>query len=189
MPSIVSGLTNPVLEYDHQDGADVIDWFVYRGTLLPELYGKYVFADHQGPRDTAEPIPNVARIFYGDLTTGNIFQFNVSGLGSALPTRIFSIGQDSFGELYVLELNGVFAIGPVSPGDSNHDDVVDTADYVVWRETLGDTANYNLWRSNYGNTYSAASGQALIPEPASLGLLACFAAGSVGSRWRRRIPR
>ena len=33
------------LQYDHQDGISITGGFVYRGTAIPELVGKYVFGD------------------------------------------------------------------------------------------------------------------------------------------------
>jgi hypothetical protein len=80
-------------------------------------------------------------------------------------------------------------------GDYNGDTVVDAADYVLWRKTVGsdyylnnsgdesddsaavvDTADYNLWRSRFGQTPDGASALAsssntTVPEPASLMLL------------------
>ena len=67
------------------------------------------------------------------------------------------------------------------PGDYNHDDRVDAADYVVWRKTLGSTtalaadgsgnqqvdqADFDVWRHNFG-TSIAGSGLAIsaVPEP------------------------
>src|SRR5262245_24868577 len=53
-------------------------------------------------------------------------------------------------------------------GDFNSNDMVDAADYVVWRKTLGSTTqidadangngivdpvDYQLWRQNFGKTY------------------------------------
>jgi hypothetical protein len=46
----------PVAEYSHRDGDAVSSGFVYRGSLLPELYGKYVFGDI-----------STGRLFYADL--------------------------------------------------------------------------------------------------------------------------
>ncbi|MDG2375943.1 MAG: PQQ-dependent sugar dehydrogenase, partial [Woeseiaceae bacterium] len=40
-----TGLTDPVDEYSHDDGCAVIGGHVYRGSLLPSLTGKYIFAD------------------------------------------------------------------------------------------------------------------------------------------------
>lgn len=88
-------------------------------------------------------------------------------------------------------------------GDYNSNDVVDAADYVIWRKTLGSTtdlrangdnsassantidgADYAAWRGNFGSTAAGAGvGTAAVPEPISLGLLA---AGSLGVLLMRR---
>ncbi len=92
-------------------------------------------------------------------------------------------------------------------GDYNGDNVVDAADYVVWRKTLNQTvpngtradgdgngviqqADYTVWRANFGNT--AGSGAGLngiraVPEPGMLGLLASLAL--VVSGCHRRCTR
>ena len=50
-PGIPAGLIDPIsgtlgtLEYDHSDGISITGGFVYRGTAIPELFGKYVFGD------------------------------------------------------------------------------------------------------------------------------------------------
>ncbi|HYG22016.1 MAG TPA: PQQ-dependent sugar dehydrogenase [Verrucomicrobiae bacterium] len=46
----------PVAAYSHRDGDAISSGFVYRGMLMPELYGKYIFGDI-----------TTARIFYCDL--------------------------------------------------------------------------------------------------------------------------
>lgn len=77
--------------------------------------------------------------------------------------------------------------------DYNQNGIVDGADYVVWRNTLGqsvpngtgadgsnngmiDDADYTFWRSRFGLPMGAGSGGSLstgaIPEPTSLFLLA-----------------
>jgi autotransporter-associated beta strand protein len=70
------------------------------------------------------------------------------------------------------------------PGDFNQDDVVDAADYVLWRKDPTNPANgyisdpsdgYNLWRANFGNppgSGSSLNGSGAVPEPASIGLVA-----------------
>jgi hypothetical protein len=81
------------------------------------------------------------------------------------------------------------------PGDFNYDHVVDAADYVIWRKSVGQTgdvaadanednivngADYMLWRSNFGRTEpSNGSGafSASLPEPSTLTLLALTACG------------
>jgi hypothetical protein len=65
------------------------------------------------------------------------------------------------------------------PGDFNHDDRVDAADYVVWRESIGAAPEYALWRGNFGAvvagsasasslTNLASDAAAIVPEPATL---------------------
>lgn len=79
------------------------------------------------------------------------------------------------------------------PGDYNDDDVVDAADYTVWRDNLGsnfdlngngdeagaslglvDDADFEFWKLNFGDTAGAGSGSAgavdglnAVPEPTS----------------------
>mgnify|MGYP006201951823 CR=1 FL=1 len=76
------------------------------------------------------------------------------------------------------------------PGDFNHDDVVDAADYVVWRKTGGTPQQYGEWRANFGR--SAAAGASTIspsvpavPEPSALALMAAGGALLL-AQWRRR---
>jgi hypothetical protein len=47
----------PVAQYSHEDGDAVSSGFVYRGSLMPELDGKYIFGDI-----------TTARLFFADLT-------------------------------------------------------------------------------------------------------------------------
>jgi hypothetical protein len=88
-------------------------------------------------------------------------------------------------------------------GDHNLDGVVDAADYVFWRDTLGDTPNYNLWKENFGATggvptgpgtltrgyvsyVTSFSGSATIPEPSSVVLVGIGLAGIAAVGLRRR---
>jgi len=79
----------------------------------------------------------------------------------------------------------------VTTGDYNGDHIVDAADYVVWRKTLGQsvpngtgadgvpdgtitTADYTFWASHLGNAAPGAGGgaglAAAVPEPTACGL-------------------
>jgi hypothetical protein len=71
-------------------------------------------------------------------------------------------------------------------GDYNHNNVVDAADYVVWRKTDGTQQGYNTWRTNFGRTSgggTAIGSNSTVPEPLSGSSL--IIAVAVGATWTR----
>lgn len=159
-PSIVlaDGTTHtpPVFQYGRGDGETVVGGFVYRGAALPELVGKYIFADF-GRQVAPGQVPTPARLFAGDLTTGQIEELGISALGEQLLESgsgivksrqfILSIGQDRNGELYlVVGDDPQFSNTAVEPdgrilklvaapeiGDLNLDGQVDRDDWPIFR--------------------------------------------------------
>jgi glucose/arabinose dehydrogenase len=110
-PGSPPGLIDPIsvgsnyLQYDHQDGISITGGFVYRGTGIPELYGKYVFGDLA--LRTA-PTRADGRLFYADLTTGLIKEFLLPQFATGvLPNglTVHGFGQDGNGELYAMVTN------------------------------------------------------------------------------------
>src|SRR4029078_4589344 len=77
-PGNPAGLIDPIsgplgtLEYDHTDGISITGGFVYRGTKIPQLVGKYVFGDLAL---RTQPQRADGRLFYADLTSGEIKEF------------------------------------------------------------------------------------------------------------------
>jgi hypothetical protein len=73
----------------------------------------------------------------------------------------------------------------VIPGDFNHDDVVNAADYVVWRKIdSGNSQGYTDWRENFGDGLGASGGsqsasppEAGAPESSTLMMLIVAAVG------------
>jgi glucose/arabinose dehydrogenase len=95
-PGSPAGLIDPVLEYDHNAGTAVVGGFVYHGSLLPQLDGKYVFGDFSNGAFTA---PGNGRLFYADLTTGKINEFQMQ---APLGLWLKGFGQQADGEIDVL---------------------------------------------------------------------------------------
>ena len=110
-PGSPAGLIDPIsgplgtLEYDHTQGISITGGFVYRGSDIPQLYGKYVFGD-LALRGT--PTRADGRLFYADLVTGEIKEFLLPQFaGGQLPNglTVHGFGEDASGELYALVTN------------------------------------------------------------------------------------
>lgn len=128
----------PLFEYDRDEGRTVVGGFVYRGSAIPELRGKYVFAEFGQLLDSA-------RLFYGIVdgndpdvpagfaAVGDFFEFDLSlsqaefpidvnrdfipdRFDSPLPDRLFSIGVDEFGELFLVAGQDPRGGAPSVPG-------------------------------------------------------------------------
>ena len=75
------------------------------------------------------------------------------------------------------------------PGDFNHDDKVDAADYVMWRHSNYDAEQYALWRGAFGEVFpfqgnlTGASGTN-IPEPVEYTFTIIALACRI--KWRQR---
>jgi glucose/arabinose dehydrogenase len=110
-PGSPGGLIDPIsgplgtLEYDHGDGIAITGGFVYRGSAIPELYGKYIFGD-LALRNLPPRVDG--RLFYADLQLGTIHEFLLPQfLGGVLPNglTVHGFGEDGYGELYAMVTN------------------------------------------------------------------------------------
>ena len=106
-----SPLTDPIhgpqgyLEYDHGDGISITGGFVYRGTGIPELVGKYVFGD-LALRNNPPRVDG--RLFYADLEQGTINEFLLPQFANdKIPNglTVHGFGEDANGELYAMVTN------------------------------------------------------------------------------------
>ena len=113
-PGSPLGLTDPIsgsggtLEYDHQDGISITGGFVYRGSAIPQLDGKYVFGDLALHASAGGQPRADGRLFYANLDTGVINEFLLPEFaGGILPNglTVHGFGEDAAGELYVLVTN------------------------------------------------------------------------------------
>ena len=112
-PGVPAGMIDPIsgtlgtLQYDHGDGISITGGFVYRGSAIPELFGKYVFGD-LAIRNQQGVGRVDGRLFYADLVTGQLFEFKIPQFaGDQLPNQVtvHGFGQDGHGELFALVTN------------------------------------------------------------------------------------
>ncbi|MEA2710216.1 MAG: hypothetical protein QOF78_2817 [Phycisphaerales bacterium] len=110
-PGSPAGMVDPIsgpggtLEYDHGDGISITGGFVYRGTELPDLVGKYIFGD-LAIRNAPPRVDG--RLFYADLQDGTIREFLLPQFANGiLPNglTVHGFGEDGNGELYALVTN------------------------------------------------------------------------------------
>ncbi|HEY6103473.1 MAG TPA: PQQ-dependent sugar dehydrogenase [bacterium] len=86
------GLELPVAEYDHAGGCSITGGYVYRGTRIPGLVGRYLFGDYCSGRIWA-------------LTDAGGNRWTMTQLLST-DLRISSFGEDAAGEVYVVDHSG-----------------------------------------------------------------------------------
>ncbi|MCK6554367.1 PQQ-dependent sugar dehydrogenase [Candidatus Binatia bacterium] len=101
-----TGLTMPVLEYDHGQGCSVTGGYVYRGCKMPDLAGTYFYADY-------------CTEFVRTLTMSGGVATNLQDRTAELESggvsidAITSFGEDARGEIYITDQGGeVFKIVP-----------------------------------------------------------------------------
>jgi uncharacterized repeat protein (TIGR03806 family) len=81
---------DPVVVYDHSQGESITGGFVYRGASIPELAGRYVFADY---------------------TSGRVWAVGADADGQPTPERLFdsglnpvTFGESEDGELLMMDI-------------------------------------------------------------------------------------
>ncbi len=88
----MNGLTLPIWEYNHSIGQSITGGYVYRGSKVPELAGKYIYAD---------------------FVSGRIWSLAYDGVNNAVNTELLnstlniaSFGIDESRELYICAFDG-----------------------------------------------------------------------------------
>ena len=142
LAGLPTNLTDPVAQYDHDEGIAVIGGFIYRGNAIPELFGKYIFGDLS--RGFASP---GGRLFYTDLDIGLIHELVIGVDNRDLNLYVKGFGQSLDGEIYLLASSNlgpsgsggkIFKIVDLClyriPGDINYDCIVDVSDFNIFIE-------------------------------------------------------
>lgn len=165
-----AGLKAPVYDYGPAFGHCITGGARYAGCAIPALVGTYVFADYQNNK--------LYSIQYNDTTnTAGGFVDRTSQVTSPALSTPICIGEDWFGELYVVELTAGRIRKLVSnplPADSDADGVPDTCeppvgdlngDYIV------DGADLGALLAQWGSTGSADLNDDGTVDGADLGIL------------------
>jgi glucose/arabinose dehydrogenase len=127
-PDVGGLLTEPVHEYSHGSGrCSVTGGYVYRGCKIPELYGRYFFAEY-----CTDQIWSV-------LMVGGVATELTERTADLVPdstrtiTGVSSFGVDGAGELYICDHDGgeIFKIVPDTLFDCNGNGCADVLD-ILW---------------------------------------------------------
>jgi hypothetical protein len=142
----------------------------------------------------------------GSVTDFQMFETTISlpdGVQSLDLTFLTGGAASALGSFYIDDISAEVLASIALAGDYNHNGVVDAADYVVWRNSLGTSGtglaadgnsdgmvtqlDYDIWRQHFGQTDGIGAGQAVaVPEPR---VLILFLLGSFAVAARRCEPR
>jgi glucose/arabinose dehydrogenase len=92
----VTPAAGPVYDYSHSVGLCVIGGYVYRGSAIPDLRGKYIFADYSKARFWMLTPNGTNSVPAEEITS----QLDPSPKQIGLPT---SFGEDASGEIYICD--------------------------------------------------------------------------------------
>jgi len=97
----MTGLTLPVLEYDHSNGCSITGGFVYRGCRMPDLRGTYFYSDY-----CSAFIRTFRGVSGGDAQNLADRTADLAPGGGLAIDSVTSFGEDTRGELYIADYGG-----------------------------------------------------------------------------------
>ncbi len=94
-----TGITLPVVEYDHTEGCAVVGGYVYRGTAIPELTGRYFFSDFCSNR--------IRTFVYADGAATDPRDLTPDLDPDSKLVNVTSFGEDAAGEILLVDQAGI----------------------------------------------------------------------------------
>ena len=137
--------------------------------------------------DLTNPLTELNFTVSGAATDFEMFETTITlpdGVRSFDLTFISGGALSAVGTIYIDDISAAIVRAPAVLGDYNANGIVDAADYVVWRNSLGATGSglaadgngdqmvtqldYDLWKANFGTMAGDAGGAeaSLTPSPA-----------------------
>jgi hypothetical protein len=134
--------------------------------------------------DLTNPLTELNFTISGEAADFEMFETTIElpdGVRSFDLTFISGGALSALGTIYIDDISAAIVRAPSLLGDYNANGIVDAADYVVWRNSLGATGSglaadgnsdqmvtqldYDLWKANFGTTAGGAEAS-LQPSPA-----------------------
>jgi glucose/arabinose dehydrogenase len=105
-----AGNVDPILDYGRTTGGTVIGGYVYRGSVIPALRGKYIFGDYVAGKIFSMDYDGTTASNFQDITS-QLFPTRTGAFTLGSPS---SFGEDASGELYICDIaaGSVYKIVP-----------------------------------------------------------------------------
>ncbi len=145
--------------------------------------------------DLTNPLTELDFLVSGDVDEFQMFETTIAlpdGVRSFDLTFISGGALSALGSIYIDDISAAIVAVPLLVGDFNANGVVDAADYVVWRDSLGtqgsglaadgngdqriDQLDYDIWKANFGSTsgeIDSLGGAMSVPEASAAFLIVC----------------
>jgi glucose/arabinose dehydrogenase len=168
-PGSIPGAVPPVVEYSHDLGCSVTGGYVYRGAILPDLQGIYLYGDFC-----------TGRLWTAFRDESDVWQ---ATLFMDTAYQISSFGEDAAGELYLLDYSGKLVKLEQSP-IPNRNYTTDTTPQLTWDGTTYATKYEVQFANNPGFTGLSATLYMIDPPELTFDVPAPLAVGTY--YWRVR---
>jgi hypothetical protein len=150
-----------------------------------EFHEVYIMTKVTATDDMGTPIAGGAKVWWdgsivydaavdsgGEVNLGGYVEFGSGTYWQVNAGTVVDFDWVGFGDV------NDFPVPPDIDADYNSDNVVDAADYVVWRKNDGTPPGYDAWRADFGKTFGSGAALSLpgpqsasVPEPSALAML------------------
>ena len=134
--------------------------------IMMEVDGRGVASGGLTMIETADFMLSYGAVDAIDLDGGGSSTMVMNFYGDQAASQVLNVPSDG-SERSVGDNLAVFAL---PNGDYNQNGIVDAADYVVWRTSIGGQLAYDAWRAQFGSAAVGLGSGSTVPEPTSMGI-------------------